>query len=89
MSKKPKVDKTRFRRGGPEQLVSRMENTNIRIRDERRFFPAQVIVEVRINGQRCRAMIDTGSQADMIFTTLADQLKIELEQLKTPLEQSV
>ena len=50
-----------------------------------RVCPKLVIVVVSVNGQSCRALIDSGSFSDFMSTTLADQLKVKLEVLDRPL----
>ena len=50
-----------------------------------RVCPKPVIVVVQINGQPCRALLDSGSLSDFMSTTLADQLKVKLELLDKPL----
>jgi hypothetical protein len=55
-------------------------------RDFTRKLPKPVIVEVEINGKRVRALIDSGSLADFMSTTLADQLQVNKVPLKKPLQ---
>jgi hypothetical protein len=40
-----------------------------------------LIVNAEVNGNLVRALVDSGSLADFILTTLADQLKLKLDQL--------
>ncbi|QRV92250.1 Transposon Ty3-I Gag-Pol polyprotein [Ceratobasidium sp. AG-Ba] len=44
-----------------------------------------IVVEVYINGKSCRALIDSGSQGDLIASTVVDQLKIKTETLAKPI----
>ncbi|KZP29149.1 hypothetical protein FIBSPDRAFT_658912, partial [Athelia psychrophila] len=43
------------------------------------------VIVVSINGQNCRALVDTGSLGDFMSTTLAGQLKLKYENLEKPL----
>ncbi|KAG2152977.1 uncharacterized protein EDB93DRAFT_1102748 [Suillus bovinus] len=54
-------------------------------RDFRRLIPKPVVVMAHINGCPIRVLIDTGSLADFMSSTLADQLKIKHIQLEKPL----
>jgi len=53
--------------------------------DFRRLIPKPIVVVVHINGCPARALIDTGSLADFMSSTLADQLKIKQITLEKPL----
>ncbi|KIL59513.1 hypothetical protein M378DRAFT_1067799 [Amanita muscaria Koide BX008] len=53
----------------------------MRVVDFKRVIPKPIVVEVRINGQAARALIDSGSEADFLSTTLADQLKLRKDLL--------
>jgi hypothetical protein len=55
-------------------------------RDFTRKIPKPVVVEVEINGKRARALIDSGSLADFMSTTLADQLQVNKVALQKPLQ---
>ena len=55
-------------------------------KDFKRVIPKPVVVVVQINGHPARALIDSGSLADFMSTTLAEQLdvpRIELTKLLT------
>ncbi|KAG2157806.1 uncharacterized protein EDB93DRAFT_1101114 [Suillus bovinus] len=54
-------------------------------RDFRRLIPKPVVVVAHINGCLVKALIDTGSLADFMSTTLADQLCIKHIPLDKPL----
>jgi hypothetical protein len=54
-------------------------------RDFRRLIPKPIVVVVHINRCPARALIDTGSLADFMSSTLADQLKIKWITLEKPL----
>ena len=47
--------------------------------------PKLVVITVNINGHLARALLDLGSLGDFISTTLADQLKLNKEDLEVPL----
>ena len=47
--------------------------------------PKPVVITVNINGHPARALLDSGSLGDFISTTLADQLKLNKENLEVPL----
>ncbi|KAF9440102.1 hypothetical protein P691DRAFT_794197 [Macrolepiota fuliginosa MF-IS2] len=49
------------------------------------LIPKPIIVMVKVEGQCCQALLDTGSMGDFVSTTLADQLKLKLVELKEPL----
>jgi len=44
-----------------------------------------IVVPVKINGHTIRALLDSGSMADFISTTVADQLKLPKEVYQRPL----
>ncbi|KAJ8594346.1 hypothetical protein M405DRAFT_703551, partial [Rhizopogon salebrosus TDB-379] len=46
--------------------------------------PVSIVVDVQVNGQTLRALLDTGSMADFISTTAVDQLKLKPEVLAKP-----
>ncbi|TFK78470.1 hypothetical protein K466DRAFT_448921, partial [Polyporus arcularius HHB13444] len=54
-------------------------------KDYTRTVPVPVVVEATVNGHAVRALLDTGSMADFLSTTIADQLKLDLEVLAKPL----
>ncbi|KAG2136996.1 hypothetical protein DEU56DRAFT_756131 [Suillus clintonianus] len=59
-------------------------NTAI-MRDFKRMIPKPVVIVVQINGRPTRALVDTGSLADFISSTLADQLRVKHMALEKPL----
>lgn len=65
--------------------VEALERNASKTVDFRRMLPKLVVVEVRINGQPARALIDTGSMADFMSTTLVDQLRLRTDILAKPL----
>lgn len=50
-----------------------------------RICPKPVVVVVKVNGQPCRVLLNSGSLSDFISTTLVDQLKLKLVELDKPL----
>jgi len=44
-----------------------------------------MVIAVKINGQTCIALIDSGSQSDFMSTSVADQLKVKKIELAVPL----
>ncbi|KZS86655.1 hypothetical protein SISNIDRAFT_447434 [Sistotremastrum niveocremeum HHB9708] len=54
-------------------------------KDADKRLPKPVIIETRIDSNPVRTLIDSGSMADFMSTTLADQLKVKRITLATPL----
>jgi hypothetical protein len=50
-----------------------------------RILPKPIVLQVKINGQPARALVDSGSLGDFMSTTLADQLKVKKVTLNAPL----
>ena len=65
--------------------IPAVERTAMKPKDFNRIIPKPVIVLVQINGHRARALLDTGSMADFMSTTLVDQLGLKTEVLAKPL----
>lgn len=80
---KPKFK--RSRQPTSADAVESLERTAARPKDLRRRIPRPVVVIVKVNGKPVRALLDTGSMADFISTTIVDQLKLETEVLVKPL----
>lgn len=59
-----------------EQSGAIVERMAMKVKDFTRQLPKPVIVEVFINRQVARALLDSGSMADFISTTLAGQLNV-------------
>jgi hypothetical protein len=74
----------RKRTSEPEGASS-IEKTSMRVKDQSRKVPEPVIVIAKINGQEVRALVDTGSMADFISTTVAEQLGVKKETYSKPL----
>ena len=68
----------------PEGVTS-IERTSLRVKDRTRRLPEPIVVIVRINDQPIRALLDTGSMADFLSTTIVDQLKLPRETYEKPL----
>ena len=68
----------------PEGVTS-VERTTLRIKDKTRRLPEPIVIQVKINGQPIRALLDTGSMADFISTTVVDQLQLPRVTYEKPL----
>ena len=68
-----------------KDTISAVERNAMRTKDFTRNVPKPIIVAVRIAGKPCRALLDTGSMADFMSTTLVDQLRLTKEVLAKPL----
>ncbi|RPD56922.1 hypothetical protein L226DRAFT_468051, partial [Lentinus tigrinus ALCF2SS1-7] len=68
-----------------DDSVPAIERNAMRTRDFSRKIPRLIVVHVEVNGQTLRALLDTGSMADFISTTVVDQLKLEQEVLAKPI----
>src|ERR1700743_782421 len=68
----------------PEGIPA-VERTTMRLKDKSRRLPEPIIVAVKVNGQTIRALLDTGSMADFISTTVVEQLKLPKEIYEKPL----
>ncbi|KAG8725987.1 hypothetical protein FRC11_001065, partial [Ceratobasidium sp. 423] len=77
---KVKVPKT-----AKEQVAKAIEWNASVVKDITRQVPKTIIIEVLINGEPANAMLDTGSQSDLMSSTLADQLKLPKTRLRNPL----
>jgi hypothetical protein len=78
---KPKVRKSE----GETEEIDMMERTAARAKDFERVIPKGCIIEAFVNGNTVRVLVDSGSMADFISTTLVDQLKIKTDRLEKPL----
>jgi hypothetical protein len=67
------------RRQSQPEGVQSVERTSLRIKDRTRRLPEPIVVNVKINGNNVRALLDTGSMADFLSTTIVDQLKLDKE----------
>lgn len=68
-----------------EEKLENIERTAMKVKDFTRKLPKPVVAEVYINGKPAQALIDSGSLADFMSTTLADQLKLKKDVLAKPL----
>lgn len=66
-------------------LIENVERTAMQPRDFTRRLPRPIVVEVFVNGKPARALLDSGSLADFMSTTIADQLCVKKEVLAKPL----
>jgi hypothetical protein len=53
--------------------------------DPARRLPKPLVIKAEVNGHVCRALIDSGSLADFMLSTLADQLRVKRQILAKPL----
>ncbi|KAG8734303.1 hypothetical protein FRC10_011771 [Ceratobasidium sp. 414] len=68
-----------------ETSTRTVERNASRPKDITRKLPKPLVVEASIDGQKVRALIDTGSLGDFISTTVVDQLKLKRETLAKPI----
>ncbi|KAF9442433.1 hypothetical protein P691DRAFT_847615 [Macrolepiota fuliginosa MF-IS2] len=64
---------------------SALQRTSSIMKDPLRLVPEPVMVIIRLNGQECQMLIDTGSLSDFVSSMLVDQLRLKQEKLTTPL----
>ena len=57
----------------------------MRLKDPARKVPEPIVVLAKVNGHQIRALLDTGSMADFLSTTLVDQLDMRKEYYTKPL----
>lgn len=62
-----------------------LQRNSATAKDFTRKVPKPLVVVVHINGHPARALIDTGSLADFMSVTLAEQLKVKRIPLEKPL----
>ena len=62
-----------------------LEKTTMQIKDQSRKVPEPIVVLATINGLEVRALIDTGSMANFVSTTIVEQLKLKKEVYTKPL----
>jgi hypothetical protein len=65
--------------------ASSIEKTSMRVKDQARKVPEPIVVLAKINGQEVRALLDTGSMADFVSTTVVEQLRLRKEVYAKPL----
>ncbi|CAA7262758.1 unnamed protein product [Cyclocybe aegerita] len=68
-----------------EDILPAAQQNAAMVKDPSRVVPNPITVVVHVNGKPARALIDSGSLCDFMSSTLADQLKLHKEELKTPL----
>jgi len=69
----------------PQGTFPALQRNSASTKDFTRAIPKLVVVVVHVNGRPARALIDTGSLADFISLTTAEQLKCQLVTLEKPL----
>ena len=62
-----------------------LQLNSAQIKENMRILPKPIVVRVAINGHPARALLDTGSLGDFLWSMLADQLSIKKEMLEFPL----
>ena len=65
--------------------VPAVERTTLQVKDKTRKLPEPIVIQVKINGQPIRALLDTGSMADFLSTTVVDQLRLPRVTYEKPL----
>ena len=69
----------------PRGTYAALERNSATVKDFKRMVPKPIVVVVNINGHPARALLDSGSLADFMSTTLAEQLNVKLFELAKPL----
>ncbi|KAJ3487529.1 hypothetical protein NLI96_g3480 [Meripilus lineatus] len=81
----PKRPKRAAMIGDPDNTVNALERNAMRTRDLNRKIPKTIVITIHINGKPIRALVDSGSMADFLSTTIVDQLQLKREILIKPL----
>jgi hypothetical protein len=63
-----------------------IERNAARIRDNTRRVPHAITVQARLNGESVRVLLDSGSRADIISTTIVNQLNLPKTAPTKPLQ---
>ncbi len=66
-------------------VLNAVERNAMKPKDFTRSVPMPIVVAAQVNRHTIRALLDTGSMADFLSTTIADQLGLTLEILEKPL----
>ncbi|KJA15264.1 hypothetical protein HYPSUDRAFT_101519, partial [Hypholoma sublateritium FD-334 SS-4] len=69
----------------PRGTFAAMQRTAAQVKNVVRTVPRPVVINVSINNQPARALLDSGSLGDFISATLTDQLKLTRKTLETPI----
>ncbi|KAJ3474431.1 hypothetical protein NLI96_g12462 [Meripilus lineatus] len=77
----PRKPKKAVNSKSADHFVSAIERNAMRTRDLTRKIPKTLVITVKINGKPVKALLDSGSMADFVSTTIVDQLKLEKEVL--------
>jgi hypothetical protein len=67
---------------GPKHV----ERNSARVKDQTRKVPGTLVVQATLQGESVRVLLDSGSQADLVSSTLVDQLKLPRIALTKPLQ---
>ena len=57
----------------PEGAAALIERTTPKVKDKSRKLSEPIVIGIKVNGHAIRALVDTGSMADFISTTVVDQ----------------
>ncbi|KAG8689706.1 hypothetical protein FRC11_001091 [Ceratobasidium sp. 423] len=68
-----------------KEVLPPMEWNSSKPKDKERKVPQPIVLEVLINGNPARALLDSGSHGDFVSTTLVDQLKLKKTRLAKPI----
>lgn len=63
-----------------------IERNTVRVKDLSRKVPNTLIVQAELEGQSVRVLLDSGSQADLVSSTIVDQLRLTKCALTKPLQ---
>jgi hypothetical protein len=61
-----------------------LQRTASSLKDRTQLVPKSMVIRVKINGHTVKALVDSGSTADIISSALVDQLKIKRIELEMP-----
>ena len=65
--------------------VFAIERMSQRVKDKTRRLPEPIVIEIKVNRQPIHVLLDTGSMADFISTTIIDQLQLPKDIYEKPL----
>lgn len=68
-----------------KSTTRRTERNSARVKNGMRKSPRTIVVEVKINGQAARALLDSGTMAGLVSTKLVDQLRLRTKVLEKPI----
>ncbi|QRW24379.1 Transposon Ty3-G Gag-Pol polyprotein [Rhizoctonia solani] len=68
------------------ETVGFIERNTVQVKDNTQLVPQTIVVRAKLNGKTIQALLDSGSQADILSTTIVDQLHITRVTLTKPLQ---